>query len=103
MFPLTGPRGQLGYVVFDTARLDLYGAITQELATALNSAQLYREATEGRRLAEEANELKSRFLSTVSHELRTPLNLIVGLSGILLQESDESGRPLPEPLFVVSA
>ena len=97
MFPLTGPRGQLGYVAFDTARLDLYGAITQELATALNSAQLYREATEGRRLAEEANELKSRFLSTVSHELRTPLNLIVGLSGILLQESDESEAPLPEP------
>ncbi|MGD9318203.1 MAG: substrate-binding domain-containing protein, partial [Anaerolineae bacterium] len=96
LFPLTGPRGQLGYVAFDTAHLDLYGAITQELATALNSAQLYREATEGRRLAEEANELKSRFLSTVSHELRTPLNLIVGLSGMLLQESDESDSPLPE-------
>jgi signal transduction histidine kinase/AraC-like DNA-binding protein/ABC-type sugar transport system substrate-binding protein len=97
LFPLTGPRGQLGYVAFDTAHLDLCGAITQELATALNSAQLYREADEGRRLAEEANELKSRFLSTVSHELRTPLNLIVGLSGILLQEGDESDTPLPEP------
>jgi signal transduction histidine kinase/AraC-like DNA-binding protein/ActR/RegA family two-component response regulator len=97
LFPLTGPRGQLGYVAFDAAHLDLCGAITQELATALNSAQLYREASEGRRLAEEANELKSRFLSTVSHELRTPLNLIVGLSGIVLQESDERDLPLPEP------
>jgi signal transduction histidine kinase/AraC-like DNA-binding protein len=97
LFPLTGPRGQLGYVAFETANLDLYGAITQELATALNSAQLYREATEGLRLAEEANELKSRFLATVSHELRTPLNLIMGLSGILLQESDEGDTPLPEP------
>ena len=97
LFPLTGPRGQFGYVTFDTDNLYLYGAITQELATALNSAELYREATEGRRLAEEANELKSRFLSTVSHELRTPLNLIVGVSGILLQESDESDTPLPEP------
>ena len=99
LFPLTGPRGQLGFLVFDTAHLDLYGAITQQLATALNSAQLHREATEGRRLAEEANELKSRFLSTVSHELRTPLNLIVGLCGILLQESDESDTPLPEPYW----
>ncbi len=97
LFPLTGPRGQLGYVVFDTAHLNLYGAITQQVATALNSAQLYREATEGRRLAEEANALKSRFLSTVSHELRTPLNLIVGLSSILLQESDENDTPLPDP------
>ena len=97
LFPLTGPRGQLGFVAFDTAHLDLYGAITQQVATALDSAHLYRGATEGRRLAEEANELKSRFLSTVSHELRTPLNLITGLSGLLLQESDESDTALPEP------
>jgi len=96
LFPLTGPRGQLGFVAFDTAHLDLYGAITQQLATTLDSAQLYREATDGRRLAEEANELKSRFLSTVSHELRTPLNLIMGLSGMVLQVSDEGDVPLPE-------
>ncbi|MBN1260352.1 MAG: substrate-binding domain-containing protein [Anaerolineae bacterium] len=97
LFPLTGPHDQLGFVVFDTARLDLYGVITQQLATAFNSVALYREAIEGRRLAEEANELKGRFLSTVSHELRTPLNLIMGLSGILLQQSDEIAVPLPEP------
>jgi signal transduction histidine kinase/AraC-like DNA-binding protein/ABC-type sugar transport system substrate-binding protein len=95
LFPLTGLPGQVGFVAFDTVHLDLYGAITQQLATALNSAQLYREATEGRRLAEEANELKSRFLSTVSHELRTPLNLIMGLSGVLLRENEESEVPLP--------
>ena len=82
--------------MFDTSQLELYGAIVQQIAAALNNAQLYREATEGRRLAEEANQLKSRFLSTVSHELRTPLNLIVGLSDLLLKESDESGLPLPD-------
>jgi signal transduction histidine kinase/DNA-binding LacI/PurR family transcriptional regulator/AraC-like DNA-binding protein len=94
--PLVGPRGQLGYVAFDTAQLDLYGAIVQQLAAALNTAQLYRDATEGRRLAEEANQMKSRFLSTVSHELRTPLNLIVGLSSILLQDGDAGGADLPD-------
>jgi len=41
--------------------------------------------------------MKSRFLSTISHELRTPLNLIVGLSGMVLRESDEGDSPLPEP------
>ncbi len=96
LFPLIDPHGQLGFVAFDTAQLNLYGVITQELATALNSVQLYRAANEGRRLAEEANEMKSRFLSTVSHELRTPLNLIVGLSGMLLEERAERKTPLPE-------
>ncbi|NMC02585.1 MAG: substrate-binding domain-containing protein [Chloroflexi bacterium] len=87
LLPLVNQSGRLGYVIFDAAQLELYGAIVQQLAAALNTARLYREATEGRRLAEEANRLKSRFLSTVSHELRTPLNLIVGLCGMLLQAS----------------
>ena len=68
---------------------DLSGAIVQQVGGALNTAKLYRLATEGRRLAEEANRIKSRFLSTISHELRNPVNLIMGLSGILLEESDE--------------
>jgi len=95
LLPLVSPHGQLGYAAFDTAHLALYGAIAQQIAGALNTAQLYREATEGRRLAEEADRMKSRFLSTVSHELRTPLNLIVGLSGILLQGDEEHLKPLP--------
>ena len=95
LLPLVSPHGQLGYAAFDTAHLALYGAIAQQIAGALNTAQLYREATEGRRLAEEADRMKSRFLSTVSHELRTPLNLIVGLSGILLQGKEEHLAPLP--------
>jgi hypothetical protein len=86
VLPLVNPRGQLGFVAFDSAQLDLYGSIVQQFAAALHASQLYAEAQEGRRLAEEATQMKSRFLSTVSHELRTPLNLIVGLSEILLRE-----------------
>lgn len=86
LLPLVNPRGPLGFVAFGSDQLELYGSIVQELAAALHSAQLYAEAQEGRRLAEEATLMKSRFLSTVSHELRTPLNLIVGLSEILLRE-----------------
>jgi signal transduction histidine kinase/DNA-binding LacI/PurR family transcriptional regulator/AraC-like DNA-binding protein len=86
LLPLINSSGQFGYMVFNLDHLELYGTIVQQLAGAANTAQLYREATEGRRLAEEANQLKSRFLSMVGHELRTPLNMIVGLSGLLTQE-----------------
>ena len=97
LMPLTDQTGQLGYAAFGIEYFDLYGAIVQQLGGALNTARLYRQATEGRRLAEEANRMKSRFLSTISHELRTPLNLIVGLSGMVLQASEEGDMPLPEP------
>lgn len=96
LIPLMDQSGQIGFMAFDTARLDLYGAIVQQLGGALNTARLYRQATEARRVAEDANRMKTRFLSTISHELRTPLNLIVGLSGFVLQESDEGQTVLPE-------
>ncbi len=98
LLPLIGGRGRAGYVALGTEQLELNGAIAQELAAAVNTAQLYREATEGRRLAEEASQMKSRFLSTVSHELRTPLNLIVGLTGLLIQQDHDDLQLLPEAL-----
>jgi signal transduction histidine kinase len=49
-------------------------------------------------LAEEANRLKTRFLSTVSHELRTPLNVIVGLSELSLREQAQGRVPLAQDL-----
>lgn len=96
LIPLTAPIGQLGFMVFGTDHFDLYGAIVQQVGGAFNTARLYHQATEGRRLAEEANRMKSRFLSTISHELRAPLNLIIGLSGMVLRDSDEGDSPLPD-------
>jgi DNA-binding LacI/PurR family transcriptional regulator/signal transduction histidine kinase len=92
LVPLLSQATQIGYIAYDAGRFDVCGAITRHVAAALISSRLYREAAEGRRLAEEADQLKTRFLSMVSHELRTPLSLIVGLSELTLREQIE-GKP----------
>ena len=94
LLPMTVREETPGFVVFDTANLEICAHIVWQLITFLKVVRLYREATQGRQLAEEANRLKSRFLSTVSHELRTPLNLIVGLSAMLLQKGQNDGSEI---------
>ncbi len=42
--------------------------------------------------AEEANQAKSRFLSSMSHDIRTPMNAIVGMTAIGLSHIDEKAR-----------
>ena len=37
--------------------------------------------------AEEANKVKTSFLSTMSHEIRTPLNAVIGTAHLLLEDS----------------
>jgi signal transduction histidine kinase/DNA-binding LacI/PurR family transcriptional regulator/DNA-binding response OmpR family regulator len=97
ILPLSGLGDIFGYVAYETDDLEFCALVTRQLAAALWSIRLYCQALENRRLAEErrqaaeeANRLKSRFLSMVSHELRTPLNLISGLSDMLLRDSQKT-------------
>ena len=111
--PLHFGDEQLGLVMFDQQPAgDIYTVLQEEISVTLKAVllaernvELYQQAVaaeqvaqEGRRLAEEADRLKSRFLSMVSHELRTPLVLLVGLSEMMLRERTGDHRPpLPEP------
>jgi signal transduction histidine kinase/DNA-binding LacI/PurR family transcriptional regulator/DNA-binding response OmpR family regulator len=105
ILPLKIQNELTGFVAFETNNLDPCAVIVGQLGAALRDVRLYQEAVEarklaeeGKRLAEDADRLKSRFLSMVSHELRTPLNLITGLSKILLKEYEASSkRPKAEP------
>lgn len=49
---------------------------------------LYAELDEKASSLQQANELKTRFLSNMSHEFRTPLNSILSLSRMLLSRMD---------------
>lgn len=83
---------QIGYLVFMTpppkaaSVCDIFQALRIQISSALKGVVLRQALGEALRQAEEANVLKSRFLSMVSHELRTPLNLIVGLSEMALRQ-----------------
>lgn len=55
---------------------------------AIKEAEMLREKERhARELAEEALQVRQRFLAIMSHELRTPLNHIIGCASILSSES----------------
>ncbi len=57
---------------------------------------LYAELDEKASSLQQANELKTRFLSNMSHEFRTPLNSILSLSRMLLSRIDGDLTPEQE-------
>ncbi len=110
--PLYFQDEQLGFVLLERRPPgDMYEVLQDEISSTLKAVmlaaqnvELYQKAREaeeaaleGRRSAEEADRLKSRFLSMVSHELRTPLVLLVGLSEMMLHGRTGNRPPLPEP------
>ncbi len=98
VLPLQMGAAARGFVAMTTSDLEVAAAIVVNLGAAIRSSELYAEATAGRRMAEDANRVKSRFLSTVGHELRTPLSVVIGLSDLVLREARQD-EELPPSLL----
>lgn len=103
--PLFFRDDPLGYIIFQADPQEeaiceiLGGQISASLKRTLlteGNIRLFDEAVKARKAAEEADKMKSRFLSTVSHELRTPLSLIVGTIEMQLREDADGDIPLPD-------
>ncbi|MEK7785400.1 MAG: histidine kinase dimerization/phospho-acceptor domain-containing protein, partial [Chloroflexota bacterium] len=63
---------------FDEQARRIVSAFAEHAGLALENARLLEDVRVARRVAEEANRLKSQFFANASHELRTPLTSIIG-------------------------
>jgi signal transduction histidine kinase len=68
----------------ETDARHLHGLVDQA-SVALYSILVLKAEAQARRRAEEADELKLKFLAMISHELRTPLTSIKGFATTLLE------------------
>jgi signal transduction histidine kinase len=72
---------------FSEDELVFLQSLSHQVVIALKNAQLFAEAEEARRLAEQADRTKSAFLANMSHELRTPLNAIINFTELVTMET----------------
>ncbi len=69
---------------FGDREIYLLRLLAELVGASLAHAEAFTALVAAKEAAEEANRLKSAFLSTMSHELRTPLNAIIGYAHLLL-------------------
>jgi PAS domain S-box-containing protein len=94
IFPMVALGNWLGCLLvfysdekhFHPIELQHIKVLVDQATITLYNLQLLEIEAESRHEAEQANEIKTRFLAMISHELRTPLTSIKGFTTTLLAE-----------------
>ncbi|KXK15977.1 MAG: multi-sensor signal transduction histidine kinase [Chloroflexi bacterium OLB14] len=72
---------------FDESDVEILSVIASHAAIAIENARLLKATRQALKKVNEANEIKSNFLSLASRELRTPLGIILGYATFLQEEA----------------
>lgn len=72
---------------FNEEDRDLLEVIASHAAVAINNARLVQQLQAALKKANDADQLKSDFLTLASHELRTPLGIIIGYATFLREDA----------------
>jgi PAS domain S-box-containing protein len=107
IFPLVALGTWLGCLLvfytqethFEPIALRHIKVLVDQATITLNNLQLLEIEAECRHDAEQANEIKTKFLAMISHELRTPLTSIKGFTTTLLAE-DVAWEPEEQRDFI---
>ena len=75
---------------FDSENRRLLDALVDQVAVAIERAQLTAGIEEGR-VRSETDGLRASLLSSISHDLKTPLASIIGAATILVEDEQTSG------------
>ncbi|MCC5637677.1 response regulator [Nostoc sp. CHAB 5844] len=77
---------------FTSAETNLMQALCDQIAIALDRAQLLSSLQQQADQLRQANRIKDEFLAVLSHELRSPLNPILGWSKILQTSQQDAAK-----------
>jgi PAS domain S-box-containing protein len=77
---------------FTSAETDLMQSLCDQMASALDRAQLLTSLQQQTEQLRQANRIKDEFLAVLSHELRSPLNPILGWAKILQTNQQDAAK-----------